>query len=74
MYRLFTVPPGQIPVTRLEEAYRESVYDARSIVTHHMNWGWGGDYNGYYYDSKIVIPRNDGVTNFDLNRKDILIK
>lgn len=44
-----------------------------SIVTHHMNWGWGGDYNGYYYDSKIFIPRNDGVTNFDIDRKDILI-
>lgn len=74
VYRLFTVPPGEIPVTRLEEAYRESFYDASSIVTHHMNWGWGGDHNGYYYDTRIVISRTDGVTDFNLNRKDILIK
>ena len=72
-YRLFTVPPGQTPVTRLEEAYRETYYDTSHLILNHMNWGWGGRYDGYYYDPNLFQFTTDPILNFVRNRKDLLI-
>lgn len=37
----------------------------------HMNWGWEGEYNGYYYDANFNIPdSNKGLK----NREDVFIK
>ena len=37
----------------------------------YMNWGWEGEYNGYYYDANFNIPdSNKGLK----NREDVFIK
>ncbi len=43
-----------------------------SLVSYHMNWGWSGDYDGYYVDPNITT--SDGRTyHFTGDRKDLLI-
>lgn len=38
------------------------------ITYFHMNWGWGGYYNGYYYDNNIAT----GNGNYYADRQDLI--
>lgn len=36
---------------------------------YHMNWGWNGSYNGYFFDSSI----STAVGNFAVTRRELII-
>lgn len=40
---------------------------------YHMNWGWGGNRDGWFMDGNIAIPGMDNSYNFRYNRKDLFI-
>lgn len=43
-------------------------------VFFHMNWGWGGRYNGWFLDSRIGFNSQDGEKiNYYRDRKDLII-
>ena len=70
-YRLYVIPFGQDIITSLHEIDSEIITGTYQVFNR-MNWGWGGDYNGYYYDANIYINRPDGIHDFDVNRKNLL--
>ena len=39
----------------------------------HMNWGWGGSHNGYYFDNSIQVILQGTPYNFTTLRKDMLV-
>lgn len=71
-YRLFVIPIWQNPITSLEEIDSEIITNTSYLIYNRMNWGWGGDHNGYYYDPNIYINRTDNIHDFDINRKNLL--
>lgn len=70
-YRLYVIPFGQDIITSLHEIDSEIITGTYQVFNR-MNWGWGGDHNGYYYDANIYINRPDGIHDFDVNRKNLL--
>jgi len=62
------VPPGW-KVELLP--YENSVYDTVTTITEyfHMNWGWGGSYNGYFVNDDVSVLSYD----FYENRKEIFV-
>lgn len=52
------------------EAYHLDNYVAYFPIRLHFNWGWNGNYNGFYLDNDIVNP----FGNFIKNRNDLLIR
>lgn len=59
----------------MEEFQSETVYGSsvQNPTRFHMNWGWGGDYNGFYVGDNVRTQRTDTVVNYSSNRKDLLI-
>ena len=51
----------------------ESVYDYFSPVFYHMNWGWGGDHDGYYMEESVKIVAPDFSRNYISHRKEIIV-
>lgn len=49
-----------------QSMYYQSVN--RSDSYYHMNWGWGGSKDGYFYEDAV----NPSSYNFSTNRKDIV--
>lgn len=50
--------------------YRSVYYKCvdRSDTYYHMNWGWGGSEDGYFYENAV----NPSPYNFSTDRKDIV--
>lgn len=71
-YRLFVIPIWRDSITSLEEIDSEIITNTSYLIYNRMNWGWGGDHNGYYYDPNIYINRTDNIHDFDINRKNLL--
>lgn len=44
-----------------------------SDTMYHMNWGWGGQYDGYYSENSIKIYATNEIRNYCDNRTDIYI-
>ena len=51
----------------------ERVYDYFGPSLLHMNWGWGGDHDGYYLDNSIQINSPNFSRNYNKNRKDLFV-
>ena len=47
--------------------------DSPSSVLFSMNWGWGGDYDGWYNDDGVVYTKDKEIYNYSSERKDIII-
>lgn len=58
--------------------YRYIENSSHSFTTYgnseYMNWGWDGDYDGWYYNGDIRINRTDGVRDYSSDRKYIKIE
>ncbi len=53
-----------------------SSYDkySESQTMYHMNWGWGGQHDGYFIDNNIsLMTKKYGLVNYKNSRKDIYI-
>ena len=58
----------------MEEFQSEVVYESvLNPSRFHMNWGWGGLYNGFYLGDNVRTQRTNDVVDFSSNRKDLLI-
>lgn len=69
-YKLYYLDPDYYPdfVYRYEEMDFDSNYS--EICKFHMNWGWGGSYNGWYFDYDKLNP---GGENFSSYREELII-
>ena len=70
-YYLYVIPINDNPISSLEIAYENYVYDAIPTITEyfHMNWGWGGSHNGYFVNDDVSVLSYD----FYENRKEIFV-
>ena len=68
-YELYVLPMGNGAITEMISPYSTIVYpdDLVIFLYYHMNWGWGGEDNGYYSDSYL------GAQNYTTNRKELII-
>ena len=60
---------GNGAITEMISPYSTIVYpeDLVIFLYYHMNWGWGGQDNGYYSDSYL------GAQNYTTNRAELII-
>lgn len=71
-YDLLVMPEKFYPGGTFIFLTADSYMDIQISTYFYMNWGWGGSYNGYYYDDYLWFDRTDGRVYFDKNRKDII--
>lgn len=56
------------------ELFDSSICNYSNHTSLHMNWGFSGDHNGYYYDPYNIAFNNNGTTiNYNTDRKDLII-
>ena len=61
-------PNFKYMLTSSDDKYSESQ------TLYHMNWGWGGEHDGYYMDNNIsLMTKKYGLVNYKNSRKDIYI-
>ncbi|MBQ7771129.1 MAG: hypothetical protein IJ402_00195 [Bacteroidales bacterium] len=58
-------------ITELLEWERQDCYRGNTF-TYHMNWGWYGNKDGYYFDHRLNMTLNNKSVNFSQNRKDLI--
>ncbi len=68
-YTLYLLAFQQGQPYALEKWFEDTVYVDGPTVTYHMNWGWGGNWDGYYLDCLMQV----NGTEYSEYRKDILI-
>ena len=70
-YYLYVIPDWEYEITQLHLLETGVVYDYNMNVLkyYHMNWGWNGSYNGYFFDSSI----STAVGNFAVTRRELII-
>ena len=72
-YYLYVIPMSEdvSNLSFLENIHTGIVYDNILTVLKHyrMNWGWYGNYNGYFLDSSISTIEGD----YSVNRKELII-
>ena len=70
-YMLFVIPMGVNEITSLINIYSSIIYPENlTIFNHfHMNWGWYGDNNGYYYQDSV----NPSDKNYNIDRRTLII-
>lgn len=64
LYVISVIPPLQYEYTGLNHHHSSSSGGAH----YYMNWGWGGTYNGWYFNEDTTPGNN----NYSSNRKDIV--
>lgn len=73
-YTLYRLTDVAYPDFRYDNAEAADPYnDYSSYTLFHMNWGWSGDYDGWFYDQNIAVTRSDGTYNFSYDRKEMYI-
>lgn len=68
-YTLYILTFSQGKPNALEEWFDNTVYLSGPTIFFHMNWGWGGEHDGYFLDNNITV---DGK-NYSKFRNDIII-
>ncbi|MCM1502132.1 MAG: C10 family peptidase [Bacteroidales bacterium] len=56
----------------MDEFASETIF-GNSYTRYHMNWGWTGKNNGYFYDNSLRVPLNGTHYNFNSNRKELIV-
>ncbi|MBQ2966195.1 MAG: C10 family peptidase [Bacteroidales bacterium] len=71
MLILYVIPMGGGIITSLTNIHSAIVYPESFTVFNyfHMNWGWYGNNNGYFYQDNISV----NSTNFNVDRKNLII-
>lgn len=65
-------PPEYEP-TKFLNLYSYSLGHGVASSRYHMNWGWGGISNGYFFDDNLTTDLGDGtLVNYVNDRKDIV--
>ena len=70
-YTLFRLTDTAYPDFKYDEAENADSFTEYSFLSSnfHMNWGWGGSSNGWFYDNLIAV----GSGNFNDSRKELYI-
>ena len=70
-YKLYVIPMGGGTITSLTNIHSVIVYPESFTVFNyfHMNWGWYGNNNGYFYQDNVSV----NSTNFNVDRKNLII-
>lgn len=71
-YRLYVLHGMYYPEFGYDENKRWSViYDSKSM--YHINWGWGGEHNGWFFDNDLYDPSKGYYAGFTSDRQDLII-
>ncbi|MDE5956106.1 MAG: C10 family peptidase, partial [Bacteroidales bacterium] len=71
-YRMYELLFSNNKPYMMDEFAQEIIYG--DIYTmYHMNWGWKGLNDGYFYDKYIDVPSNGTRYNFSSGRQDLII-
>lgn len=71
-YRMYELLFSNNKPYMMDEFAQEIIYG--DIYTmYHMNWGWEGLNDGYFYDNHIKVPLNGTHYNFSSSRQDLII-
>lgn len=74
-YTLYILNSNCYPEFNYEDSGTTPWNQYSDLTTYHMNWGWGGDCNGWYLDYRIKVTPKDGtVREYSHNRKELLIR
>ena len=57
--------------TEFKKVYSFPYGDMYTNYYFYMNWGWNGQYNGFYNDYDIVVKKPEGEIKYSLERTDI---
>lgn len=70
-YSLFVIPMGVSEIASLSNIYTTYVYPDSFIINYyyHMNWGWDGQYDGFYIEGAV----SPSVDNYSSNRMELII-
>lgn len=61
--------PPSVEPQRFEEPFQTIINEQYHPNRYHMNWGWGGSYNGFYEDDNLSLPNG---RNYHWVRKDLI--
>lgn len=75
VYTLYRLSDGQYPYFKYDNAEAADPWnDCTTMTLYHMNWGWGGYLDGWFYDDRIELTFPDGdKRNYSKMRKEIYI-
>lgn len=74
-YTLYRLSDVWYPEFKYDTAENATPWTTCSQTTlYHMNWGWGGNNDGWFIDDRIEVPLDGEIVNYSYDRKEIYIE